>query len=171
MVLCKRWKKRKFTWSGQRGLGRAEWTIESSDRSGSLQSGQDGSQTKRFCEPYKKNKTVNNVFAAHTAAQWPLLSLTEFLHILLLFAHPSWTKQRGKHCDRSRPSYSNQKIKVLFSPSCPHLETSATHLISHCHIANSYDWSRHTIRFRAGKNLIVWLFIVFFISAYNFNPQ
>ena len=35
----------------------------------------------------------------------------------------------GKYCDRSRPSYSNQKIKVPFSTSCPLLYA----------IINNYD--------------------------------
>lgn len=109
--------------------------MESSNRSCSPQSTQKIIRKSMCCS--EKNKTVNNVFALQTATQWTLLCLTEFLHILLLFAHPSWTIRRGKHSDRSRPSYSNQKIKVLFSPSCPHLETSATHLISHCHMAIS----------------------------------
>lgn len=32
---------------------------------------------------------------------------------------PSWTTQRSEHCDISRPSYSNQKIKVPFFPAVP----------------------------------------------------
>lgn len=39
---------------------------------------------------------------------------------------PSQTIRRGKHCDISRPSYSNQKIKVPFFPSCPLLDAVTT---------------------------------------------
>lgn len=46
--------------------------------------------------------------------------------VVVLFARPSRTIRTGKYCDRSRPSYSNQKIKVPFSLSCPLSDAVAT---------------------------------------------
>lgn len=66
-------------------------------------------KTKHNIKAVQKNKS-NSTMAVVVCA-------TEFVRVVVvLCVCPSQTIRRGKHCDISRPSYSNQKIKVpLFS--------------------------------------------------------
>lgn len=58
----------------------------------------------------KKKNTNSNTMAVVGCA-------TDFLRVVVVLCMcPSRTIRRGKHCDISRPSYSNQEIKVPFFP-------------------------------------------------------